>query len=121
MLMTIFPAVFLTTFCILLNLIKILYGLFNDNERGILTDGFVSMGQFLALGYLMLFFVGFIATITEWRNINTTTFKKLIYMFTFPLFMLTYIPISLQAVFKKVEWVPIEHTVTTSIDELKEK
>lgn len=120
MLMTIFPAVFLTVLSIVLNFIKIVYGLY-DGQKAMLNDGFISMGQFLALGYLMLFFVGFIATITEWRNINTSTFKKLFYMFTFPLFMLTYIPISLQAIFKKVEWVPIEHTVVTSIEEINTK
>jgi hypothetical protein len=78
------------------------------------------MGQFLALGYLMLFFVGFIATITEWHNIhNTPTGKRILYMFTFPLFMMTYIPISITAIFKKVEWVPIQHTVVTSIDQIQ--
>lgn len=120
MLMTIFPAIFLTVLSILLNFIKIVYGLCESESR-MLQDGVIALGQFVALGYLMLFFVGFIATITEWRGINTTTFKKLLYMFTFPLFMLTYIPISITALFKKVEWAPIEHTVVTSIDQLQEK
>jgi cellulose synthase/poly-beta-1,6-N-acetylglucosamine synthase-like glycosyltransferase len=119
MLMTIFPAIFLTVLCIILNFVKIFYGAFNG-LNDILTDGFVAMGQFLALGYLMLFFVGFIASITEWHNIhNTSTFKRIFYMFTFPLFMLTYIPISITALFKKVEWVPIQHTVVTSIDQIQ--
>jgi len=30
-------------------------------------------------------------------------------MFTFPLFMLTYIPITIVAIFKKVKWTPIKH------------
>lgn len=119
MLMTIFPAVFLTVLCIVLNLIKIAYGAIYKMTE-IFVDGFVAMGQFLALGYLMLFFVGFIATITEWHNIhNTSTFKRILYMFTFPLFMMTYIPISIAAIFKKVEWVPIQHTVATSIEQIQ--
>lgn len=118
MLMTIFPAVFLTVLSIVLNLIKVCYGIIESNNS-FFNDGFASMGQFLALGYLMLFFVGFITTITEWRVIGTTTFKKIFYMFTFPLFMLTYIPISITAIFKKVEWVPIKHTVCTTIDQIQ--
>ena len=34
----------------------------------------------------------------------------MLYTFTFPIFMLTYIPISLVALFsRKVQWKPIEH------------
>ena len=35
--------------------------------------------------------------------------RKIFYLFTFPIFMLTYIPISIVAIFKKVTWKPIEH------------
>ncbi|HAN20703.1 MAG TPA: N-acetylglucosaminyltransferase [Clostridiales bacterium] len=121
MLMTIFPAIFLTVLSILLNFTKIIYGAINKDESTMFVDGITSLGQFIALGYLLLFFVGFITTITEWREINTSTFKKLIYMFTFPFFILTYIPISITAIFKKVEWVPIEHTIVTTIDQFQEK
>ena len=37
-------------------------------------------------------------------------------MFTFPLFMLTYIPISLAALVGKVEWKPIRHGLTKAQD-----
>ena len=119
MLMTIFPAIFLTVLSIILNLTKIVYGLF-VRESTMFADGLVSMGQFLALGYLMLFFVGFIATITEWRSISTSTLKKILYMFSFPFFILTYIPISITALFKKVSWVPIEHTVCATIEQMQD-
>ena len=61
-----------------------------------------------------------ITTLTEWDNIHTTTGKKILYVFTFPLFMLTYIPIAIAAIFRRVEWAPIEHTVTTTIDNVKD-
>ena len=36
--------------------------------------------------------------------------KKVLYTITFPIFMLTYIPISLVALFsRKVQWKPIQH------------
>lgn len=40
--------------------------------------------------------------------------KKVIYAFTFPLFMFTYIPISFAALFSKGEWKPIEHRVSAA-------
>ena len=59
--------------------------------------------------YLTLYIIGLFTTVTEWDNIHTTTAKKILYTFTFPLFMLTYIPISVNALFTKVQWKPIEH------------
>ena len=59
--------------------------------------------------YLTLFFIGCFTTVTEWNQIHTTRGKKILYTFTFPLFMLTYIPISVVALFTKVQWKPIEH------------
>lgn len=38
----------------------------------------------------------------------------MIYAFTFPLFMFTYIPISFAAFFCKGEWKPIEHRVSAA-------
>ena len=58
----------------------------------------------------LLLMEGLFTTITEWKNIHTTPAKKVLYTFTFPIFMLTYIPISLVALFsRKVQWKPIEH------------
>ena len=60
--------------------------------------------------YTLLFLLGAFTTITEWKNIHTTAGRKILYTFTFPLFMLTYIPISMVALFsKQVQWKPIEH------------
>ena len=61
--------------------------------------------------YLTLYIIGLFTTVTEWEQIHTTTAKKILYTFTFPLFMLTYLPISLAALFMKVEWKPIHHSV----------
>ena len=40
-------------------------------------------------------------------------------IFTFPLFMMTYIPITVAALFKKVEWVPTKHTVSVSMEDIE--
>lgn len=64
--------------------------------------------------YFAMFLIGFIATITEWKHINAGRVKRILYLFTFPLFMLSYIIIAVGALFCKVSWKPIEHTVTES-------
>lgn len=48
-------------------------------------------------------------TISEWKNICTSAPKKILYMFTFPLFLFTFIPAAFVALFKKVEWKQISH------------
>ena len=61
-------------------------------------------------GYFTLFVMGFITMLSEWNHIHTTTGKKILYSLTFPLFMFTFMPISIQSMFCKVEWKPIRHT-----------
>ena len=56
-----------------------------------------------------LLVLGGITTASEWRRIHAPGWKKILYTLTFPLFMLTYLPISMAALFMKVEWKPIRH------------
>ena len=44
---------------------------------------------------------------------------NIVYTFTYPLFMMTYIPISIAALFGKVEWKPIQHRVAKTLDEVR--
>ena len=50
-----------------------------------------------------MFMFGVLTTFVEWDSIHSTTGKKVLYMFTFPLFMLTYIPIALVALVEEVQ------------------
>ena len=68
--------------------------------------------QMLGSMYLTLFVIGAITTATQWKKLHTTAWKKVLYAFTFPVFMFTYLPISIAALFAKVEWKPITHSVT---------
>lgn len=72
----------------------------------------LSMLQMLGSMYLTLFVIGAITTATQWKRIHTAAWKKILYAFTFPVFMFTYVPISIAAIFTKVEWKPITHSVT---------
>ena len=68
--------------------------------------------QMLGSMYLTLFVIGAITTATQWKKIHTAGWKKVVYALTFPVFMFTYLPISIAALFAKVEWKPITHSVT---------
>lgn len=69
--------------------------------------------------YLLLFVAGAITTATQWRRIHTSAWKKILYTLTFPLFMATYVPITVFALFGKVEWKPIKHRAAITVQELK--
>ena len=78
-------------------------------------------GIFLLIFYLFIYSIGLITTITEWNNIGATKGEKIKYTFTFPLFLFTYIPIGICALFKKVEWKPIKHSVSITVDQLQKE
>ena len=59
--------------------------------------------------YLGMVFYGILTVTSEWKNINASALSKIGYTFTFPLFMATYVPISLAALVTRVEWKPIRH------------
>ena len=70
--------------------------------------GFVSSTMFSFYFGLLLY--GAATVLCEWKNIHIPAYKKLLYVATFPMFMLTYIPISLAALVRKVDWTPIYHS-----------
>ena len=75
-----------------------------------------SMGTLL----VMMLLIALLVCITEWKHIKGHPAKKILFIFTFPLFMATYIPIAFVALFKKVRWKPIPHTANVKIEELTE-
>lgn len=107
----IMPAFVLSAVSIVCNITLAILGLM---QGGSLLLAIRSIGAMLGSMYLTLFVIGTITTITEWKQIRTTTAKKLCYTLTFPLFMFTYIPIAFSALFCKAEWRPIEHRVCAS-------
>lgn len=115
--MVISPAIFLTIFTISFNGLALLLGNFSRYEMRIIVQ---TLQQMFINIYLTLVGIGALTTLTQWRQIHTTTLKKILYIFTFPLFMFTYIPITVTALFKKVEWTPIEHSQAKTIAEIKE-
>jgi len=80
----------------------------------------ISLGFGIAVAYFGLYIFGFVLTVSEWRELKCSAFKKILYTFTFPLFMFSFIPICFVAIFKKnVKWVPIIHENKMSLDDLE--
>ena len=70
--------------------------------------------------YFMLLGIGAVTTISEWTKIFAPMRKKILYTFTFPFFMLTYIPITIVALFtKNVSWKPIYHLEAKSLKDVR--
>ena len=65
--------------------------------------------------YTCMLLYGGITLLVEWKQIRARRSAKILYLFTFPLFMLTYIPISLAALVRRVEWKPIRHNSSASL------
>lgn len=107
--MAIMPAIVLTSISIIASIALAVLGILGGMG---LLPALLSLGKSLLSMYLMLFVIGTITTISEWKKIKASVLRKVFSVFTFPLFMFTYIPISFAALFVKVEWKPIRHSVT---------
>lgn len=122
MLMVVGPAMLLTLMCLLVNVTFIAVG---SLSHGFLaTDAEIEMAigsiiMMLAYMYGTFFVMGLSTTITEWKHIHCPQkWRIFTNLFTFPLFMFTYVPITVAALFLKVDWVPTPHDVSVTLDEV---
>lgn len=77
------------------------------------------LGLYLLGIYAAQYLLGLLTVITEWKKISCPAYKKLLYTFTYPIFMMSNIPITVAAFFAPAAWKPIKHENTTSIEELE--
>lgn len=115
MAMNIMPAMVLSLAMVVINAAAFVTGLMVGES---VTPVLLSVGGGIRSMYTTLLIIGGITTITEWKNIYASPLKKILYTFTFPLFMMTYIPITMVALFKNVEWKPIAHTEAKTLGEI---
>ena len=120
MFMTLAPATLLSIGCILLNLIFLAYGATDVHMLRRILPGTLGSIAFAGVNfYLLMFSIGFITLVTEWNKILAPANKKIKSLFTFPLFMITYVPISLVALVMNVEWNTIAHSISKSVEEIE--
>ena len=109
MTMAIMPAFILTSLSVVSNIGLIVSALLTKVP---LYIALFSIGSFLFSLYFTAFLVGAVLTVYEWKHIRMSAIKKIMYLFTFPIFMLSFCPIAIQSIFVKPEWKCIEHTRT---------
>lgn len=122
MLMVVGPAMLLTLMCLLVNVTFIAVG---SLSHGFLaTDAEIEMAigsviMIFAYMYATFFVMGLFTTITERKHIHCAQkWRIFTNLFTFPLFMFTYVPLTVAALFLKVDWVPTPHDVSVTLDEV---
>ena len=70
--------------------------------------------------FLMFLGMGALAAFTEREHIHVAGMRKIVKAcFAYPVFMLSYIPINVVALFRRVEWVPTRHTMAMTVDQVE--
>lgn len=123
-LITLFPASAYTIYNFIKCIVECVYGVIafskNLNPLTLINNCLWPFVSFVGIMYFIFFAMGLITMITEHKVIKATRKEKVRSVFTYPLFMITYCPIAVAAIFKKVSWTPIPHTVKATIDDLDE-
>ena len=126
MLMTIAPGNILTLISAFVNAAYLVIGSLSHGFLATQSELSMCVGSLvMTFGsmYVTFFILAVITTISERKRIicrKDRRWRIITNLFTFPLFMMTYIPINVAALFKKVEWVPTKHTVSISLDQIGE-
>ena len=122
MLMTVAPGMILTLVSAFVNATYLIIGS--------LSHGFIATNAELAMCigslvmtfgsvYIVFFLLAIITTISERKHIHCTKkWRIFTNLFTFPIFMMSYIPITVVALFKKVEWVPTKHDIAVNFEDV---
>lgn len=116
MLMAAIPAFVLTSLSLIVMIASLVVKLCSQTS---FLDAILSVIVTFGGLYVSMIGLALITTITEWKKIYARTWQKIVYLFSFPIFMLSYIFIVYVVMFKKVTWVPIVHT--ESVDSLKSR
>ena len=115
MAMNIMPAAVLTGLSVAVNLTAAAANFYIGGDLRVLG---LSVLQTLVNLYMTLFVIGSITTITEWKQIHCSSGKKLLYALTFPVFMFTYVPITVASLFCDVQWQPIRHERCLNVSQI---
>ena len=122
MLMTIAPGMILTLLSFFINATYLIVGSLSHGFIATQGELLMCMGSlvvtFVSM-YVVFFILAVITTISEREHIHAKKkWRIFTNLFTFPIFMMTYVPITVAALFKKVEWVPTKHDIAVNFDDV---
>ena len=115
MTMNVMPAFLLTVALLSTSVASILFSIFGWGDPSPVVE---SLLGYVGFTYSIMLLMGLVTLISEWKKIHTTADRKISFLFLFPIFMYTYIPISVIALFKPVKWEQIHHTRAKSLDDV---
>ena len=122
MLMTIAPGMILTLLSALVNGIYVVVGYLSHGFLATQAEMSMAVGAIVmsfASIYFIFFLLALITTLSERDQIHTKQRWRLFTnLFTFPVFELSYVPITVVALFKKVEWVPTKHEFALTVEDV---
>ena len=103
----IFAAFIVSMLAIAVNLLGyVAYVAFSGN----LLYALLQLAIMIPSAYLALCLFSVPVTVSEWRRLRASGFKKLLYALTFPAYVFSFIPVAFAALFtKEVKWKPIDH------------
>ncbi len=122
LLMTIAPGMLLTLLSILSNgtflvVSSLSHGFLATDAE--LQTAVASLLMTFVFMYGTFFVMGLLTTVIERDHVHCRpAWRKVANLFTFPLFMFTYVPITVAALFMKVDWVPTPHNVAVTLDDV---
>ena len=124
LLMVIAPATLLTLITLLSNGTFLVVGglshgfLATDAEmQACLRSILITFGLMYVTGFMM----ALLTTVIERKHIHCRPrWRVVTNLFTYPLFMFTYIPLTVSALFLKVDWVPTPHDISVTLDQVME-
>lgn len=120
-LMLIAPAMVITILSLVVNSVILIACLVQPHlfSPDIMHETLRSVLNFVVGTYLTFFVLGLVTLIAERKSIMCASKLRLFTsLFTFPAFMLTYVPIAAIALVKRVEWVPTPHTRSVTLDQI---
>lgn len=115
--MTNLPAMILTLGGLGVNLAAMVLSIFGPPIT--VLHAWELLSNFLWNTYSSMLLLGGVTLLSMWKEIRCPAGKKLLYLLAFPLFMFSYLPISVAALFKKVEWTSIKHHAAQKVLEQK--
>ena len=122
MMMTIAPGMLLTLLSAFINSTYLIIG--SLSHGFLVTEAELSMcvgSLVMTFGsmYVVFFILAVITTISERSHIHSQSKVRIFTnLFTFPIFMMTYVPMAVVALFKKVEWVPTKHDIAVNVEDV---
>ena len=103
--------------CMLTPAVTVAYSVAAITARLVAANTVTFIITSMIFGYVGFVLMGLMTVVSEWDRIPAEGVHKIALLPTFPVFLATYVPIAIIALFVKVDWKPIRHFSSSEIRE----